>query len=55
MAAAIERMATMGNKPPKSKERGQKQKNTAGAADAAAARTKQTNQSYAQPPAKGGK
>jgi len=46
----------MGDKSPKSKERGQKQKNTARAADAAAARTKQTNQSDIRPPpAKGRK
>ena len=44
----------MGDKSPKSKARGQKQKNTARTEDAAAAKAKQANQSYtAQPPAKG--
>jgi len=48
--------ATMGDKSPKSKERGQKQKNTARADDAAAAKAKQENQSHTQqPPAKGRK
>jgi len=46
----------MGDKSPKSKERGQKQKNTARAEDAAAAKAKQANQSHIQqPPAKGRK
>ena len=44
----------MGDKSPKSKERGEKQKNTARAEDAAATKAKQANQSYTQqPPAKG--
>jgi len=46
----------MGDKSPKAKERGQKQKNTARAEDAAAAKAKQANQSDTrQPPAKGRK
>jgi hypothetical protein len=46
----------MGDKSQKAKERGQKQKNTARAEDAAAAKTKQTHQSHIQqPPAKGRK
>ena len=44
----------MGDKSPKAKQRGQKQKNAASAEDAAAAKAKQANQSYTQqPPAKG--
>jgi len=46
----------MGDKSPKSKKRGQKQKNTARADDAAASKAKQENQSHTQqPPAKGRK
>ena len=46
----------MGDKSPKSKKRGQKQKNTARADDAAAAKAKQANQSHTQqPPVKGKK
>ena len=37
----------MGDKSPKSKERGQKQKNSARASDAAKAASKQANQSFA--------
>ena len=37
----------MGDKSPKSKERGQKQKNTARANDVAAAKAKQSGQSHA--------
>jgi hypothetical protein len=42
--------ATVGDKSPKSKERGQKQKSAARAEDAAATKAKQANQSYTQPP-----
>ena len=46
----------MGDKSPKSKEKGQKQKNAARADDAAAARAKQAGQSRApQIPGKGRK
>jgi hypothetical protein len=46
--------ATMGDKSPKSKERGQKQKNTAKAEDTAAMKAKQASHTE-QPPAKGRK
>ena len=44
----------MGDKSPKSKERGQKQKNTAKAEDTAAMKAKQASHTQ-QPPAKGRK
>ena len=44
----------MGDKSPKSKERGQKQKSAAKATDAARAASKQTSQSqFLKPPIKG--
>ena len=45
----------MGDKSPKSKERGQKQKNVAKVDTAASAKSKQAGYSHAQGPALGGK
>ncbi len=45
----------MGDKSPKSKERGQKQKSTAAALCAVAAKSKQDSHSQAKPPAKVGR
>jgi hypothetical protein len=47
VASATEWRASMGDKSPKSKQRGQKQKNAAKVAGAADARSKQDNQSRA--------
>ena len=45
----------MGDKSPKSKERGQKQKSAATAQNAAAAKSKRDSHSQAKPPAKVGR
>ena len=50
MAEAIETEANMGDRSPKSKHRDQKQKDTAKASDAAAAKSKQDAQSRAPLP-----
>jgi len=47
--------APMGDKSPKSKERGQKQKSAATAQNAAAAKSKRDSHSQAKPPAKVGR
>jgi hypothetical protein len=47
MASAIQMEATVGDKSPKAKERGQKQKSAAGAKGAASAKSKQDSQNRA--------
>jgi hypothetical protein len=55
MASAIERRQTMGDKSPKSKQRGQKQKDAAKAESAAKVKSRQDSQSQAREPTAKGK
>jgi hypothetical protein len=52
MVCAIERRLSMGDKSPKSKQRGQKQKDLARAESAAGARSKQDSQNHTPTAAK---
>jgi hypothetical protein len=55
MASAIEWEGTMGDKSPKSKEKGQKQKNAAKNEGAATAKSKQDQYTHVQAPVGKGK